>query len=151
AGRRKRAREEKRLMTKRVPGWLRIVNDAFQPIPERVAAINRVFDLAADGCGHARIIRTLLEEGVAGFGTSDGWTPAYVYKILNDRRVLGEQQPRDRKGKPTGEVIANYYPVIVSDETFALARAGQLARKVPRQAGQRDRKNVNVFQSLLVN
>jgi DNA invertase Pin-like site-specific DNA recombinase len=147
--RRKRARETGKLMTARLPGWLKVVNGEKVPIPERVAALKRIFALSGAGYGKSRIIRALIAEKVRPFGNSGKWTVPYIAKILSDRRVLGELQPRKTDDTPDGPVIMDYYPRVIEDDEFNLARAGQDGRRG--RGGKRDRKHVNVFQSMLVN
>jgi DNA invertase Pin-like site-specific DNA recombinase len=143
--RRERARQEGAVMTARLPGWLMLVNGQIVPRPERVAAIRRIFALAAAGYGHKRIIRALMAEGIPPFG-SPCWTLPYIGSILNDRRVLGEL--RTRRSQESSLVLEGYYPAIVSPEEYALARASQRGRRG--RKGPRDRKHVNLFQSLLI-
>src|SRR6516165_4437874 len=57
--RRDKARENGKLMTGRVPGWLEMKNGEIVPLPERVAARKRLFALSGAGSGKSRIIRTL--------------------------------------------------------------------------------------------
>jgi DNA invertase Pin-like site-specific DNA recombinase len=144
-----------------LPAWLKWENDEMVPIPERVAAVKRIFSLSADEYGKARIVRKLVEEGHQPFGevkVSEGrtrsqfsgkWTVAYIEKLLNDKRVLGHCQPRHTDDTPDGAVIEDHFPRVIEDDEFELARAGQEGRR--KQKGTRDRKHVNVFQSLLVN
>jgi DNA invertase Pin-like site-specific DNA recombinase len=149
---RERAREEGELLTRRIPGWLREVNGKLLPVPERVTALKRIFALAADGYGEGRTVGQLTAEEVPPLGT-EKWTRPYVSKILRDRRVLGELQPCTTDGKPDGEVLKGYYPQVISDAEYNLARAAMTARK---QCGEgnkgmpRDSRYVNVFQGLLV-
>jgi DNA invertase Pin-like site-specific DNA recombinase len=148
--RRELAREGRRLMTARLPDWLEMVNGEPKPIPECVAAMKRIFQLAGNGYGKARIISRLIEEKVPPFGRSGRWTAPYVDKILRDRRVLGELQPRKTDDTPDGAVICGYYPAVIAEEEYNLARAGQSERKKKGgPGGKRDRKYVNVFRSLL--
>jgi DNA invertase Pin-like site-specific DNA recombinase len=131
----------------RIPAWLK--RDEFgrlTTIPEAVKAVQRVFQLAADGYGIIRIAKTLESEGVIPpYGK--GWNHTHIGRILSDRRALGELQPK-RDGKPDGGVLEGYYPPIVSVADFALAREGIDRRR--HKPKVRDRKFVNLFQSLLV-
>jgi DNA invertase Pin-like site-specific DNA recombinase len=149
--RRRLARENGAVMTPQLPGWLQLVNGAIVPIPERVAVVKRVFRQSAAGYGRARIVATLTKENVATFGDAGKWSCSYIGKILNDRRVLGELQPRKDDDTPVGAVLPNYYPRVVSDDDYALARAGQASRSTECEGWgrHRDRKYVNVFQSIL--
>jgi DNA invertase Pin-like site-specific DNA recombinase len=147
--RREQARKDGQAMTGLLPAWLRLVNGAIVTIPERVAAVRRIFALSAAGYGQARIIRTLNEEGHAPIGRGkNGWGHSYIQLLLTDRRVLGQMQPT-KGGKADGEKMLSYYPPIVSEEEFNLANEGQKGRRG--RSGQRDRKHVNTFQGLLVN
>ena len=153
--RRERARSpERRPMSRRLPAWVKVVDGQMVPIPERVATLQKIFRLSADGYGGARLVKALADPdaGSPPFGGKK-WTVPYVRKILNDRRVLGECQPRDTDGKPEGPVIPDYYPRVISEEEYLLARAGQAGRKGNGGRGAkpqyRDRKHVNVFRSLL--
>ena len=123
-------------MTRRLPAWLREVNGKLVPIPERVAAIKRVFRLSADGFGLSRIVRTLEKEKVPPFGSKE-WSRPYLNKLLNDRRVLGEYQPRLIGNTPDGKVIEGYYPRVVSEEEYLLARRGQESRAGFSEQGRR--------------
>jgi DNA invertase Pin-like site-specific DNA recombinase len=169
--RRELARDEGRLMTRRLPAWLEEVNGQTLPIPQAVAALKRIFALSSDGFGRARIVRTLMSEKVPPLGDSKDWTRPYVNKLLNDRRVLGEYQPRLTDDTPDGSVILGYYPEVISEEEYQLARRGQEGRRGisgpnsrlvdgpttstdrERRAtsirGPKDNRYVNVFQSLL--
>jgi DNA invertase Pin-like site-specific DNA recombinase len=163
--RREQARETGRLLGCHLPAWLESVNGRVRLIPERAAAVRRIFELAASGYGHKRIIKSLVEEGVRPFGEvvvredrqrsqfSGQWTKPYVALILNDRRALGELQPRMMNGTADGPVLAGYYPAAVTEQEFLLARAGQaerLGRDVRgRTVRARQAKYVNTFRGLL--
>jgi DNA invertase Pin-like site-specific DNA recombinase len=144
--RRQRARKTGAPMTGRVPAWLKLADGLFRPIPGRVAVVRRIFALAAAGYGHGRIIRALNAEGAAAFGPSGRWNRISVWSILSDRRVLGELQPT-RDGKPDGQPIPGYYPAVVGEAEFALARAGQQRRT--NGHGPKQRQHLNLFAGLL--
>jgi DNA invertase Pin-like site-specific DNA recombinase len=162
--RRERARTGGELLTTRLPAWLELVNGEPRLIPGRAAAVRRIFALAAEGKGHTRIVSTLTAERVPSFGRavvnsdrvrsqfSGTWTRPYVALILNDRRALGELQPYKSDGTPDGPSL-KCYPAVVSEEEFALARAGQEQRigkdRLGRQLVPRQGKYVNLFKSML--
>jgi hypothetical protein len=148
--RRDRARTEGQIMTGIIPAWLEMVNGQLIPIPGCVAALKRIYALSAAGFGKARIIRALTAENIRPFGLSGKWTVPYIGKILTDRRALGELQPRRADGTPDGPPLARYYPRVITDDEFNLACAGQAGRRSG-TVRTRDRRHVNVFQSLLVN
>jgi DNA invertase Pin-like site-specific DNA recombinase len=167
--RRERTRDGGELLTTRLPAWLEMGADG-QPrlIPERAAAVRRIFRLAAEGMGLRRILIALEREKVRPFGevvVSEGrsrsqfagrWTRSYLTLILNDRRAVGELQPcviKDGRKVPDGPPVAGYFPAAVTEEEFLLARAGQEGRLSLDRNGKRQRprqgKHVNVFKGLL--
>jgi DNA invertase Pin-like site-specific DNA recombinase len=163
--RRKRARERGELLTTRLPAWLECVRDEVRLVPERAAVVRRIFQMAADGCGYTKIVKTLDAEGVPAFGKvvinehrsrsqfSGKWAQPYVRLILTDRRAVGEFQPHKIDGTPDGAPLAGYYPAAVTEEEFLLAKAGQEQRsnrdRNGHRTGPRQSKYVNVFKSLL--
>jgi DNA invertase Pin-like site-specific DNA recombinase len=170
--RREKAREKPKsqaqpqLMTSVVPAWLAYVDGETRLIPERAAAVRRIFQLAAEGYGQTRIVRTLTGEGIAPLGDvvlrpgsrrsaySGKWNTTYIAMILTDRRVLGELQPRKADGKPDGPAIAHYYPSVVTETEFEMARAGRRGRsrgwtRSGCPSRNRDGKYVNAFRGLL--
>jgi DNA invertase Pin-like site-specific DNA recombinase len=163
--RRDRARTNGDLLVARGPAWLESVGGTWRPIPERAAVVRRIFAMAAAGYGHTRIVRALEAEKVRPFGKveikegrsrsqfSGKWTRPYVASILNDKRATGEFQPRTADDKADGPPLPDYYPSVVSEEEFFLARAGQEQRnnrdRNGRPLGARQGKYVNVFKGLL--
>jgi DNA invertase Pin-like site-specific DNA recombinase len=147
----------------RVPAWVeRVGKEGFRLIPDRAAAVKRIFALAAAGLGYSRIVRELVGAGVEPFGDADArpgrsrsaysgaWSRAYVGRILGDARAMGTFQPHkvvNGKREPAGPPLENYYPAVVTAEEFHLAQAGRLTRHQPR--GERQQKYVNVFKGLL--
>jgi DNA invertase Pin-like site-specific DNA recombinase len=163
--RRERARTKGELLTTRLPAWLKLVNGEPKLIPERAAAVRRIFTLAAEGKGLARIVGTLTAEGVPPFGKvvinsdrvrsqfSGKWQKPYVYLILNDRRAVGELQPWKSDGTPDGPPL-KCYPAAVTEDEFALARAGQDQRlegkdSLGRRRASRQSRYVNLFKGML--
>lgn len=180
AARRKRATEDGAKLLGTLPAWVERVRGELRLIPERAAAVRRIYELAIDGNGVTRIARALEAEKVKPFGVhkvnehrtrsqfAGRWTQAYIAKILRDRRTVGEHQlhkyekeveevkdaETGKKGKverttlkPSGAPLSNYFPAVVTEETFHLARAAQAKKGTKRP---RQRKYANVFRGLLV-
>jgi hypothetical protein len=168
------AREGKLVLTRVVPAWIEVRDGKLRLIPERAAAIRRIYHLAATGYGTVSIIKKLIEEGMQPFGEreryhevdEDGnfregwravagkrygagwWAKSYVSLILRDRRVLGEFQPMKGDGTPDGDLMPNYFPAIVTRKEFDLARAGMSRR---RSEWGRTTKYVDIFAGLVRN
>jgi DNA invertase Pin-like site-specific DNA recombinase len=161
---RERMRREGATVARRLPAWLERTGDAVRLVPERAAAVRRIFEMAAAGYGHTRVVGTLVREGVRPFGEmvvregrgrsqfAGRWTKPYIALILKDRRAVGEFQPRLNDGTPDGPPLAGYYPAAVGEELFLLARAAQAGRKGGRDVpgGQGRGGYVNVFRGVLL-
>lgn len=122
---RDKARSEKESYSKRCPGWLRLTDDKYELIPDRVPTVKRVFELAKEGFGKEYIHKRLNEERLETFGNSKGWSRSSVARLLNNIAVYGAMQPKytemtDGKSKSVndGEPIEGYYPPILTKEEF---------------------------------
>jgi DNA invertase Pin-like site-specific DNA recombinase len=133
----------------RIPAWLeRVGKNGFRLIPERAAAVKRIFELAARGYGFSQVVRALKAAKVRPFGGD--WSRAYVGKVLSDARAMGTFQPCkmvNGKREPAGPPLENYYPAAVTTEEFQLAQAGRLTRH--QKHGPRQERYINVFKSIL--
>ncbi|HYT94870.1 MAG TPA: recombinase family protein [Gemmataceae bacterium] len=136
------ARTAGRVLTRHVPLWLKVVGRTYdnrghvaepgwlELIPERVEVVQRIFRLAREGMGYARIANHMRQDGVESFN-GRSWCRAYIRDILADRRALGEFQPvvvKDHKQVPEGDVVKDFFPAAVSEDEFLQARSGAKAR-----------------------
>jgi DNA invertase Pin-like site-specific DNA recombinase len=132
--RKRRAREEGETLTPTLPGWIEDRDGKRYVKPGAKAAIKRIFQLAARGYGEILVTRLFKKNGVPHFGNSGVWTQSYVRKLLRDRRLLGEFQPRIKEtGEPDGELIPNYFPAVLSEAEFYAAQRGRDGRKTVRK------------------
>jgi hypothetical protein len=137
-----------KVLTNRLPAWVELVKGKPVLVPDRAAAVKRIFDLAANGYGIHSIVARLTAEGVEPFGSSGAWTRSYVGLILKDRRALGELQMR-RGRDHDGEAVVGYYPAVVTEAEWLAARAGAKQRGGGRvRTGKRA---VNIFAGLIRN
>lgn len=164
----------KRIVTSECPRWLRATEDktGFEPIPERVESIKKVFDMRIRGFGISSIVTRANEEGwpcpgkppVRQSGESveafalraaapTNWHTSTVGRLLQNRALLGEYQPfRDdpsdyNKRIPAGDPIPGYYPAVLDETTFLRAQAK--AERSGRFPGRRDASLKNWLQGLL--
>lgn len=156
----KRNREAARagtIITRASPRWLvadRKANKwAVNESKKRV--IEKIFQWCIDGVGVSQITRRLNEQGVAPFETRKRknaravWQTHYVSRILRGKAVIGEYQPgswEDGKHVSNGDPIPDYYPAVVSEETYYLAQAAMNGRK---RSGGPKTKNPNLFVGLI--
>ena len=144
----KRATISTKKLTAQGPAWLRLQDDRteFEIIPERIEIVLRIFKLCDEGMGAHSIARTLSEDGVSTFGRSERWAAASVNKILGNRAVIGEFQPK-RAGKAEGDAVENYYPAIVPSELFYRCQAARSERRSTGRGRKGDRVK-NLFSGL---
>ncbi|EPT7033181.1 recombinase family protein [Cronobacter malonaticus] len=120
---RQQAREHNKVIANsRLPSWLTLEDDKIVPIPERVAIVNEMFQMARSGQGYQQIAKVFRDNDYKTFGQGKVWRPAGIQSVIKSRAVIGEFQPHiiyDGKRIPDGEPIIDYYPVIVSPAIFA--------------------------------
>ena len=140
---------EKFVMTRRAPAWLDVVGSppVFIPNSERAEIVRRIFEETVAGFGKAHIARNLNLDGVPPFGRAEAWHASYVQKILRNPAVIGElhlaQKARGGERMMTGEVILDYYPIVIDAD---LHRRAMLAMKErSRVSTGRGRRLVNLF------
>jgi len=144
--RRKRAIEKKIPATGRAPYWLRLADNkqGFEAIPERVAIVHKIFEMVVAGTGQRKIAAMFNEQGIAPFGASAMWYPSYIAKVINNRAVLGEYQPKQNK-IPVGDPITDYYPAIISEDDFYKAQAIKKSKAPYIVSGRKGKNFTNLF------
>ncbi|WP_180729490.1 recombinase family protein [Paraburkholderia sp. PGU19] len=152
-----------RIVTSEAPRWLRANADktGFAIVPELAESVKRVFEMRINGAGVVAICRRANQERwplpgkmpVQKAAESDSdfaerrkasgqWHQSLVSRILKNRAVLGEYQPRRLDAENTGnrvavgEPIRGYFPAVIDETTFLRAQATSLRRGV--RPGRRD-------------
>ncbi|MGF6901900.1 recombinase family protein [Paraburkholderia sp. GAS348] len=151
----KRGRIGDTKLTEMAPAWLKLDDDrtAYSLIPDRVELVQRMFEWSKDGIGSETIARRLNQQGLLTWGTrsADQWHASYIKKILDNRAVLGEFQPHtlvNGKRIPEGDPAPGYFPRIVSDEEFVLAKTARQSRRT-NSAGRKGLTFSNLFSGFL--
>jgi len=150
--RKKRAMvEERKPMTAHAPKWLKLTEDRthFEPVPAKVAVIERVLQLCIDGVGVGTIAQRLNTEGVPTMSGKGVWRASAVSALIQNRALLGEHQQETGRGKdrhPVGEPIAGYFPAVVSKAKFFAAQDAMATR---RQRRGRNGKRVHLFSGMV--
>lgn len=168
---RKKLRQDRVVMTKRVPAWLKAdrVRQVVEVVPDRVKVVQEIFHLACNGYGMYSIAMLLNRRSEPAWGSpkrtkartrvSDKptvWRTSYLRKILSNRAVLGEFQPhrmeQDQSGRsirvPDGEVITDYYPKIIDESIFREAALAIERRRVDGK-GRKGEKYSNLLTGLI--
>jgi DNA invertase Pin-like site-specific DNA recombinase len=153
------ARENRTLMTGRLPFWLkvvgrkkegnRVVGGEVVVDENKTALVRRIFRMSLNGKGIYEITKTLNAEGVK--HRKNHWRSSHVAYLLANRAVLGEFQPYTGKHpnrKPSGEPIPGYYPQVIDERTFYSVREG-LADRRTRKPGRPGKEKVYLFSGLI--
>jgi DNA invertase Pin-like site-specific DNA recombinase len=142
------------VLTSIVPMWLEVVDDKIREIPERSRLVREIFADCISGLGKRAIAKKLNSRHEPVWGSpnrnkSGLWNDSYITKILQNRAVLGELQPHlkdNKKRVQTGEAIVDYYPRIVSDDDFYLAKGRSADRRM--KGGRTAPKASNLLQGI---
>ncbi|KPM64864.1 hypothetical protein HB4184_07875 [Pseudomonas putida] len=136
------------IVTKKVPTWLRVENNAFVIDHAKVERINTLFKLSlSKGLQEAtREYNDLYSEKLAIHQTQ---------YLLSNRKLIGEHSPQkihyDESGqlkrKDEGEAIPNYYPSVVDEKLFYQVQEVIKSRRP--FAGRYSNQRYNVFRDLI--
>jgi len=128
-------REEKAGGEKRTsicPSWLKLSTDKkrFEVVKGYDKILTRIFDMKINGYGSQRICAYLNENKILSFTkkedqTAKSWSKGMVEKYLKMIQVMGHFQAKKtthvdgkRVDVPLGDVIKDYYPTVISEDTF---------------------------------
>lgn len=154
----KRREAAERIVTRRLPGWVRYADGKLVLDPAKAATVRRVFGMAREGMGVHAIAQTLNGERVPVLGRTVFkrrpvvWSETSVYCLLTSRATIGEFQPHRGHGsrkhrQPAGPPIPNYYPAVIDADEWHATRAA-LKSRTRHGAGRRG-KHINLFAGLL--
>jgi DNA invertase Pin-like site-specific DNA recombinase len=131
------ARDGKKPITRSCPAWLKVEGGKFVAIEARVNAIRLVYELAVAGHGIGAIVRKLNRDRVAPIGPARNgrkghWARVSVGRLLATRAVLGEYQPRRRRGDRRaldGPPVPDFYPRVIDEDLWHAAREAVESRR----------------------
>ncbi|MCF5508840.1 hypothetical protein GIV66_02260 [Pseudomonas sp. PA-3-11C] len=136
------------IVTKKVPTWLKVENNAFVIDDAKVERINTLFKLSlSKGLQEAtRDYNDLYSEKLAIHQTQ---------YLLSNRKLIGEHSPQkihyddagQLKRKDEGEAIPNYYPAVVDEKLFYQVQEVIKSRRP--FAGRYSNQRYNVFRDLI--
>lgn len=112
------------IMSKRCVAWLSVSDDYshFEPVPDNVKAVQRVYELRLSGMAHAKIAKQMNSEGFTTLNqfnpVKNGWSQTSITELLSNRAVIGFKVPSNNMVAKGVAEIPNYYPAIISDEEF---------------------------------
>lgn len=142
------ARHGTHIVSNRLPAWVQKIDNKLALIPDAAAAVRRIFQLARAGYGVRSIVKKLKEEDVPPIGRTGRWCYGYVASMFVNRYVLGEYQPKKNKQtEKDGDVIRGYYPAVITEDEWLLARAAIEQRK--KYKGRIGGERINIFAGIL--
>ena len=138
------------------PAWLKFNENtnSFEVIPDRGDVVRRIYKEYLENKGLTAIARDLRDENIATWSRKKShasiWREPYVWKILNSAAVIGtliphKMDPRDGKTRIPLAEVKNYYPPVISEETFNRVRHFRLNFK---RAGISSANLRNIFSML---
>ncbi len=144
--------------TQHYPDWIDFVKETQEVNlnTEKQKAILFLFEQTIIGLGQIQLVKIMNEKFSAisrqrKDARPPKWNTAYISKLLNDRRLLGEHQSykmmNQTKRIPDGEPVKGYFPRVVSDELFYKAQAAKAKRKTKRTEEVSD--FINLFKGLI--
>ena len=123
------------------PGWALAKQDrsGWETDAARAEVVVKVFEMAAAGHGGIAIARQANQNAWVlpwrvRANTSTRWEHTGVSRLLRDRRVLGEWQPKKMiAGKLTadGDAVTNYFPRIVTEDLWFRVQTALGGREAP--------------------
>lgn len=157
----RRANIQNKKLSTLLPHWLKLSEDGarFLVKKDRTKIIQYIYSQCLSGVGITQLVRH-LNENLDKYPTptkrSKLWAKTTVSRLLTDKTVLGEYQPHigkhngigDKKRKPLGDPIPDYYPQIIDEETYLKAQISRKSRKVGKGKLSKN-KFSNLFRSLL--
>lgn len=138
-------------MTRTCPAWLRPKENmnGFDVDKARAKVVKQIFeDTVERDLGLDVIMKLLNKAKVPTFGNSRGWGKSSVYRILQNRAVIGEHRPTVNS-KPGGddEIISDYFPPIISESLFY--RAQERLDKRRQKGGRKGEQFNNIFAGII--
>jgi len=152
----KLAREQGIKLTSRCPHWLTLNDDrkTWTVNKDAVQSIELIYRKKLSGSGAEKIakemnqITNMWQPPPNKRNGSGGWQTFYVIKLLRERALIGEFQPKDKDGQLIGDVITEYYPQVIDTELFNAVQQLIDKNRQTKASGQNGKAN-NVFQGLL--
>lgn len=144
------ARDSLKPLGDNAPLWITYDRDSvvYALHPERVKVVRRIFQMYVDGYGKVAIAKALNAEGVPAFkgGT---WGTTSLARLLSNRAVLGEYQPRLGSGAiriNAGNAIPGFFPPAIDESLFHRAQEANSSRHIAKAT--RQSKNFNLWQGI---
>lgn len=131
------------------PSWLQLKDNQFTVIKDKAAVIQSIYSQYLSGTGTNGIARDLNTRGIRTF-MGRTWNQTTVKFFLKFPAVMGEYYPARREnGKKvkTGQVVKDYYPVIIPEADFLRVQAK--LKLNPTRMGRPQKREANLFHGIM--
>lgn len=134
--------DTRKLLTHKVPMWMKVTNDKITLIPERADVVKRIFQMAKDGIGQNTTICSLNKDTPA-WNKAATWQTSYLQKILTNPAVYGAIEVKDT-------LVDGYYPAVICKDEFNYVQSLRAGRRTTPNSGTRKGAMVsNIFSGLI--
>ncbi len=133
--------DHKKLLTKRVPYWMQVIDDKIELIPDRVDVVRRIYQLSKSGNGTHTIVK-VLNADTPFWQHAKQWDVQYVNKILTSHAIYGAIEVK-------GQIVEDYFPAVLSKDEWNYVQNRRTSRRATTKGGNRKGKNLsNLFSGL---
>ena len=123
---------------KDMPAWITNTGKGYE-LNSKAKIIASMFKEYLNKVGPASIARKFNKTNVETLSGKAGvWSQSIIYRLLSDRRTLGEI-------KIKGEAIKGYYPSVIEENIFLRVQSRLLANKGKPCVGKMEKPIVNLF------
>lgn len=116
---------------RRVPAWIELEDGKYRLRTDAARAVRLIFEWSSEGWGTMKIRERLIRDSIEPISGAK-WVRSYIAKILKNRAVVGEYQPRKgRQGHRAadGEPVPNYWPAAIDESLFYASQDAQSSRR----------------------
>lgn len=119
------------------PFWLSLNEDkrTYSIIESKADIVRRIFQMSIDGHGAVSTCRILNEEGLKA-PKGGTWATTSIKKILGSKAAIGHHT-HIINNKVQSSTVPDFYPSIISEDTYYLSQAKQKERHKPQAAGRK--------------
>lgn len=119
------------------PFWLSLNEDkrTYSIIESKADIVRRIFQMSIDGHGAVSTCRILNEEGLKA-PKGGTWATTSIKKILGSKAAIGHHT-HIINNKVQSSTVPDFYPPIISEETYYLSQAKKKERHKPNSAGRK--------------
>jgi Recombinase/Resolvase, N terminal domain len=123
---------------KNYANWISCVNGKFE-LNGNAQVVRSIFQMYLSGTGPGAITRYLNQNKVVTFSGRGMWGQGQVYKLLQNRQVIGEYTAN-------GETVKGYFPLVVTEEVFLKVQSKMNDNRGKKPTGNLDGENIyNIF------